>query len=386
MKQRVYNACDLLDTQKAKNLLSDKRLGLISNSSAITRNTLSTAAKTAILYNLSALFGAEHGFYTTKQAGGYDKDVFTDKETGVPVYDLFGGKEALEKAEAVFRNSDAVLFDLQDIGIRYYTYQYTLLDALFLCKKTGIEIIILDRINPLGGLRVEGNCIEKDCISEVGRVAGQPTICGMTIGELALWYNSYLDINANIEIIRCEGLDRGTLFEDTDLSFAPPSPNMPDLDTVFLYAGTCLFEGTNLSEGRGTQKPFKLFGAPWLEPKRFKDYLYSLPREAKADFSGIKFTPCEFTPIFSDYKGEKCYGLELCIKDKNAVNMYATGLHLISALRELYPEKTVFNEHLVNLTGTKKILKSNFNATKYLNTQSAEIEHFLIERKKHLIY
>lgn len=386
LKKKVLNGCDLLDSEAAFNMLSGKQLGLISNSNALLRNGKSVAFKVNEKYNLCALFSGEHGFNTQKQAGEFDSEVFKEYETGVPVYDLFGGKEALEKAERIIETLDCVLFDIQDIGTRYYTYQYTLLDALCLCKKTDKELLVLDRINPLGCNRVEGNLLESECISEVGKVAGQPTVIGMTIGEIAFWYNDFLNINAKLKVISCEGLTRDLKIEDTDLTFIPPSPNMKNTNALFLYAGTCLFEGTNISEGRGTEKPFEMFGAPWFEPDKIIDYLYALPNEEKGAFKGLEFSPCSFTPTFSDYEGKKCNGIQIGIINKDDVNMSEAGLQLIRAVREIYPDKIEFSEHLVNLAGTKKILEPNFNPHKYINSQKKELERFKNSVKKYLLY
>ncbi len=386
MKKKVLNGCDLLDSEAAFNILSGKKLGLISNSNALLRNGKTVAYKVNKEYNLCALFSGEHGFNTQKQAGEFDNEVFTERETGIPVYDLFGGKEALEKAEKIFEKLDCILFDIQDIGTRYYTYQYTLLDALHTSKKTNTELIVLDRINPLSCNRIEGNLLENNCISEVGRVPGQPTVTGMTIGEIALWYNEYLDINANVNVISCEGLTRDLKIEDTDLTFIPPSPNMKNTDALFLYAGTCLFEGTNLSEGRGTDSPFEIFGAPWLDPEKIIDYMNNLPEKEKSVFEGLKFSSCEFTPSFSDYEGEKCKGVQIKIINKDKVNMVETGLQLIRVIREIHPDEIEFSEHLINLAGTKKILNSDFNAHKYIYSQKEELENFKKSVKKYLIY
>ncbi len=386
LKKKVLNGCDLLDSEAAFNMLSGKQLGLISNSNALLRNGKSVAFKVNEKYNLCALFSGEHGFNTQKQAGEFDSEVFKEYETGVPVYDLFGGKEALEKAERIIETLDCVLFDIQDIGTRYYTYQYTLLDALCLCKKTDKELLVLDRINPLGCNRVEGNLLERECISEVGKVSGQPTVIGMTIGEIAFWYNDFLNINAKLKVISCGGLTRDLKIEDTDLTFIPPSPNMKNTNALFLYAGTCLFEGTNISEGRGTEKPFEMFGAPWFEPDKIIDYLYALPNEEKGAFKGLEFSPCSFTPTFSDYEGKKCNGIQIGIINKDNVNMSEAGLQLIRAVREIYPDKIEFSEHLVNLAGTKKILEPNFNPHKYINSQKKELERFKNSVKKYLLY
>ncbi|MBE6794960.1 MAG: DUF1343 domain-containing protein [Ruminococcaceae bacterium] len=386
MKKKILNGCDLLDNELSFNMLCGKKLGLISNSCALLKNGETVALAINQKYSLFALFSGEHGFNTKKQAGGFDNEVFTESETGIPVYDLFGGNSSLKKAEEVFNKLDCIVFDIQDIGTRYYTYQYTLLDALYLCKKTSTQLVVLDRINPLGCNRIEGNLLESDCISEVGRVAGQPTVTGMTIGEIALWYNDFLNINAEIKVIPCDGLIRDLTIEDTDLLFNPPSPNMRNTDALFLYAGTCLFEGTNLSEGRGTGKPFELFGAPWLDTKKVIDYLQSMPNEDKEVFKGLNFSPCEFTPTFSDYKSEKCNGIQIEIIDKSCVNMFETGLQLINTVREIHPNYIEFSAHLTNLAGTKLILNDDFNPHKYINSQKKELKNFKNKAKKYYIY
>ena len=386
LKKTVLNGCDLLNTEKSFNMLSGKKLGLISNSNALLKNGKTVAYEVNKKYNLCALFSGEHGFNTQKQAGGFDNEVFTETETGVPVYNLFGDETALEKAEKIFKELDCVLFDIQDIGTRYYTYQYTLLDALQLCKKTNRELIVLDRINPLGCNRIEGNLSEEDCISEVGRVAGQPVIAGMTIGEIALWYNDYLNIKANVKVVSCEGLTRDLKIEDTDLTFVPPSPNMRNISALFLYAGTCLFEGTNLSEGRGTEKPFEIFGAPWLDSEKVIEHLNNLSDKEKTAFKGLIFTPCSFTPDSSDYMDEICNGIHIEIVNKDDVNMFETGLQLIKAIKEFHSDKFEFSEHLFNLAGTRKILDSDFNPHKYIEAQKEGLETFKNSVKSYFIY
>ena len=170
MKHTVYNACDLLDTASAKSLLAGRRLGLITNMSGVTRDLKTTSSAMKKQYDLCALFGPEHGIRGAAQAGGHDNEIFCDPETGVPVYDLFAHGEVRQQAEAALSSLDAVVFDIQDIGVRYYTYQFAMLDAMRICKNAGVPFIVLDRINPLGGVRVEGNCIDADCTSGVGAV------------------------------------------------------------------------------------------------------------------------------------------------------------------------------------------------------------------------
>ncbi len=386
MKHTVYNACDLLDTAAAKKLLGGRRLGLVTNMSGVTRDLKTTSSAMKQLYDLCALFGPEHGIRGAEQAGGHDNESFCDPETGVPVYDLFAHGDAREKKAVVLSSLDAVVFDIQDIGVRYYTYQYTMLDAMRICKAAGVPFIVLDRLNPLGGVRVEGNLIDADCTSGVGAVHGQPAVAGMTVGELALWYNDHMDVHADVSVLPCDGWRREMSFDDTDLLFVPPSPNMPTTDAIFLYPGTCFFEGTNLSEGRGTTKPFELFGAPWMEPERVLDALHALPAAAKEAFAGIVFRPCAFTPTFHKHAGTLCGGLQLHVRDRAVCDMYAVGLYLLDILRRLYPGQCEFSRFLPHLVGTNAILDRNFDAEVYLAAQKAQLRAFADRRRSYLLY
>ncbi len=386
MKYAVLNGADLLDSQYAKTLLNGKKLGLVTNVSGVTKNLTRTAVKLAEKYNLCALFSPEHGLSSVRQAGGYDDEVYFDKDLNIPVYDLFGRKESMVFAETVFRNLDAVVFDIQDIGVRYFTYQYTMLDTMKLCSDVSIPFIILDRINPLGGARVEGNLLTSDCVSSVGRVEGQAVVSGMTIGELALWYNDYLNIGAHVEVISCDGWKRSMEFDDTDLLFVPPSPNMPTTDTVFLYSGTCLFEGTNISEGRGTTKPFEMFGAPWIDSKELIMYLNSLPADMKEYFDGLVFRPCSYQPWFSDYQGVVCNGLQLHIKNKNDIDMFSTVCILIYSLRNLYPHVFKTEPFFYNLFGCNEWFDDIDSLRKLLDRFKTEREYFHRQRKDYLLY
>lgn len=258
----VMNACDLLESKDAVQLLKNKKLGLLTNVSGVTKNLRRTADVLAEKYLLCALFSPEHGLSAAAQAGGFDNQVFVDLQTGVPVYDLYGKTDGFLTAQKALQDLDMLLFDIQDIGIRYYTYQHTMLDAMKLCADVGIPFVVLDRVNPLGGVSVQGSCMEDDCLSDVGSVPGQPVVSGMTVGELALWYKDLFCPGLQVHILHCKGWKREYTFDNTDLLFVPPSPNMPTMETVFLYSGTCLFEDTNISEGRGTTKPFEQFGAP----------------------------------------------------------------------------------------------------------------------------
>ena len=387
MKAIVYNGCDLLDSCSAKKILANKKLGLLTNMSGLTKDLKLASVELSHKYNLCALFGPEHGIYGTNQAGGFDKEQFIDPDTGAPVFDLFGGDGKIPAStESAFSSIEALVVNIQDIGVRYYTYQFAMLDCMKLCAKYNVEVIVLDRINPLGGKNVFGNRIEKDCLSYVGNVESQPAVYGMTIGELALWFNSHLNIGASVSVLRCEGWKRDMWFDDTDLLFVPPSPNMSSLETAILYPGTCFFEGTNLSEGRGTTKPFEMFGAPWLEPQKLIDFLDTLPSAAKEAMNGLVFRKCSYTPMFSKHKGEVCHGLQLHIRDRNSIDMYAVGLYLVYAVRNLYPDKFEFTRTMPLLTGTKKSIDEEFDPFEYVSGQKSKLEEFMTERNPFLLY
>ena len=382
----VLNACDLLDTQQAENLLAGKSIGLVTNVSGVTKHLHRTADVLAEKYKLCALFSPEHGLSAVQQAGGFDADVFTDKKTGVPVIDLYGHADSLQNAKKALKNLDVLLFDMQDIGIRYYTYQYTMLDAMKLCADVGIPFVVLERVNPLGGVMIQGTCLEADCLSGVGKAPGQPVVSGMTIGELALWYKDLFCLNVQLHILQCKGWKREYTFDDTDLLFVPPSPNMPTTDTVFLYSGTCLFEDTNISEGRGTTKPFELFGAPWLQPEKILTVMNDLPSNARKNFENLVFRPCEFKPTFSDYAGEVCNGFQLHIRSKENVNMYAMALYLFDAIRKVHAEKFVLCENLPLLAGSKRVLDEDFDVRAFLAEQEEKCADFARMRKEYLLY
>lgn len=388
MKKTVYNGCDLLDTPKAIELLKGKKLGLLTNMSGVSKDLKLSTTELASKYNLCALLAPEHGIMGAKQAGSFDNEIFKDPETGLPVHNIFGmGCDGIPATtEEAITSLDAVVVNIQDIGIRYYTYQFAMLDCMKICAKHNVEVIILDRVNPLGGVNVLGNRIEKDCVSGVGGVDSQPAIYGMTIGELALWFNAHLDVGARISVLPCDGWSRDMWFDDTDLLFVPPSPNMPSIETAILYPGTCFFEGTNLSEGRGTTKPFELFGAPWLDCDKLLDGISALPSEAKESFEGLVFRKCCFTPVFSKHKDTLCNGIQLHIRDRNSVDMYTAGLSIIHVIKQIHPDNFEYTRTMHLLTGTKKSISDDFIPWEYTNSQKTELERFKEERKQFLIY
>lgn len=308
-------------------LLQGKRLGLITSPTGLTSGFVSTIQVLKEHFHLAALFSPEHGV-RGDQAAGAQVDTYTDPLTGVPVYSLYR-KESKRMTPEMLEEVDAVVYDIQDVGIRYYTFIYTMLYALEDCARAGKPFIVLDRINPLDGVTVEGNVLKPGYESFVGNYP----LCvryGLTAGEVATMANEMMGWNAELHVIPCEGWDRRMLFPETGRLWVHPSLNIPRFETALLYGGTCLFEGTNLSEGRGTTFPFEMIGAPFIEPE-------SLAAEMNAlRLPGVLFRPVYFKPTTSKFAGELCGGVQLYVTDARALNAVETGVTLLYTMKRRY--------------------------------------------------
>ena len=384
-KNVVLNGCDRLDSPEAAALLSHRRLGLLTGASGVTKNLRQSAEVLGERFRLEALFGAEHGIRGAAQDNFTDPDCVTDTVTGLPVYNLCN-LASTERAEEAISQLDGVAVDLQDVGVRYYTFQFAMLDAMKLCAKHGKELIVLDRFCPIGGEGFGGLLLDEDCVSVIGRVPGQSAYCGMTMGELALWFNSHLSIGAKVSVLPCRGWERRMWFDHTDHLFVPPSPNLPCLDAILTYIAVCMFEQTSVSEGRGTTRPFELFGAPWMDPQRVVNALEHLPPEEKEAFEGLVFRPTYFKPTFHKYQGELCGGVQLHVRDRYAPKPFTAGLVLHKLLRELYPKDYVFHEKMTHVVGTCAVLNEDFDPIACLDGQKAALAEFGKARQKHLLY
>jgi len=307
------------------------RFGLLTNPTGVTRDLRPTIDVCAGLNGatLAALFACEHGIRGERQAGVRFEDE-TDPELGIPVYSLYGKHRA--PTDEMLEPLDALVFDIQDVGVRFYTYMTTLVYAMQACARAGKPMIVLDRPNPLGGAVCEGGLLRDGFQSMVG-VWTVPFRTGMTIGEFAAYVNDRLEPKCQLTVVPLGGWKRTMEFPDTGLPWIMPSPNMPTMDTVRVYAGTCLFEGTNLSEGRGTTRPFETVGAPWMDGKRVAETMNRL------GLPGVKAHPVYFTPMFSKHKGELCSGVQLFVTDPAAFRAVRTGLHLLACVRGLHPDR-----------------------------------------------
>lgn len=338
------------------------RCGLITNPTGVLRDLSSTVDMLEEKCRLVALFGPEHGVRGDIQAGESVAG-HTDKRTGLPVYSLFG--EDTAEGEKALTDLDTVVFDIQDVGARFYTYAYTMTDAMKSCAEHGIRFVVLDRPNPIGGVKAEGTVLDRRFSSFVGRFP-TPTRCGLTIGEFALMMNETESIGCDLTVIPMEGWKRDMYFDDTDLCFVQPSPNIPSVDTAFVYIGTCIFEDTNLSEGRGTTKPFEMIGAPWLDGRAV------IKKIGRQD--GVILRECSFTPTFSDYENTFCHGIQLHVTDREAFSPFAVGIRLLDAIRKTHSEFEI-EPDIVKLLGTDEIFSSDFDAEKFIereNKKSAE--------------
>ena len=277
---------------------------------------------------LVRVFGPEHGFRGEAQDM---EGVGESTERGVPVTSLYGaGESSLAPPPVSLEGVDVLVCDLQDVGSRYYTFVYTMAFCMAACAKTGVRVIVLDRPNPIGGLAVEGPILQTGYESFVGRYP-IPVRHGMTIGELAGFFNERFGIGCELSIVPMEGWRREMHWADTGLPWVSPSPNMPTPETTLVYPGLCLLEGTNLSEGRGTTRPFELFGAPWLNPSALADDLNAL------ELPGARFRPCRFKPTFQKHAGVVCDGAQIHVTDPAAFRPFRTGVEVIAAARRQSP-------------------------------------------------
>ncbi|MBQ8183230.1 MAG: DUF1343 domain-containing protein [Clostridia bacterium] len=370
MKQKVLCGTDII----ARNGFDFKgKCGLITNHTGVLCNLTSTIDLLKERCNLTALFAPEHGVRGDKQAG-IDVSSYIDDRTSLPVYSLYGDNTS--EAEKTLTSLNTVIFDIQDVGARFYTYQYTMTDTMKLCASHGVNFVVLDRPNPLGGIKAEGTILNRRFSSFVGRFP-TPTRSALTMGEFALMMNETENIDCNLSVIPMEGWHREMYYDDTKLVFIQPSPNIPTTDTVFAYIGTCIFEGTNLSEGRGTTKPFELIGAPWLNREKILKMLE--PQK------GVILRECSFTPTFSDYKNTFCHGIQLHITDRNSFAPFEVGIRLLDAIRKTHKEFEM-KSFITNLLGTDEILKPDFSPDSFIEHQAQKVAEWQKLSKKWYLY
>ncbi len=371
--------------------LKGRRLGLIANPTTVTSGLVhgAIALRKAKGLKLTTLFGPEHGIWADAQDLVHVEDS-RDAATGLRVYSLYGKR--LAPTAEMLADVDALVYDVQDVGSRYYTFIYTMLHAMEACAAHGRTMVVLDRPNPIGGDAVDGNVLRAGWESFVGR---HPLAVrhGMTAGELALLFKHERRIDVDLKVVEMKGWRRKMSHEQTGLPWVMPSPNMPTVDTAYVYPGGCLVEGTNLSEGRGTTRPFELVGAPWLDP-------WALARDlAREKIPGVTFRATWFTPTFQKHAGLACGGVQLHVTDRGRFPSFLTYALLIHHARRQAPERFAWRDPPYEyeqvkrpidiLFGTdvvRKAIDSGTSPRKLAGGWKKERDEFRHRRARYLLY
>lgn len=326
---------DLLDRKWPKSL-KGLRVGLLVHPASINRNFAHTSEifHKSSLFKLTAFFGPQHGILGETQDNMIEWRGYKDPKTGLPIYSLYG--ETRKPYPSMLDGIDVMAIDMQDVGARYYTFIWTMELVMQACAELGRSVVILDRPNPIGGVAVEGTVLDEEYASFVG-LRPLPIRHGMTIAEAALYLKDRYYPTLDLHIIKMRSYKRNMYFEETGLPWVLPSPNMPTVETAVVYPGMCLLEGTNLSEGRGTTRPFEIFGAPFILPEKLSKRL--------ADFGldGAVMRPIYFQPTFQKHAGKLCGGLQIHVLDRRKFKPFKTAIGILKAVAELYPEDFKWN-------------------------------------------
>lgn len=310
--------------------LDGRRVGIVSNPASVDADLRHVVDRLVAdpRVGVGAIFGPQHGFRSDVQDNMIETPHAADPDRRVPVYSLYS--ETREPTAAMLDGLDALVIDLQDVGARIYTYIHTMANCLRACARHGLDAIVCDRPNPIGGLEVEGPIVEPGFESFVGQFP-IPMRHGMTIGELARLFNEHFGIGARLEVVEMTGWTRSMHADDTGLPWVMPSPNMPTLESALVYPGTVLVEGTNASEGRGTTRPFEIVGAPWVRAESFAAAMNA------RGLPGVRFRPVVFEPTFQKHARATCGGCQVHVLDRRAFRPVVTGVALIDAMRAADP-------------------------------------------------
>jgi uncharacterized protein YbbC (DUF1343 family) len=385
-----------------------KKVGLVTNPTGVNSQLESTVD---IFYHnpgihLKALYGPEHGIRGNFQPGEY-VPFYIDTKYNLPVFSLYGqskkpDKGMLEKIDEYMRsfdtteegkipetsmveNIEVMIFDIQDVGTRIYTYIATMAYCMQACSELGIDFIVLDRPNPINGILLEGPILEYPEHSSFVGLYPIPVRHGMTIGELARLFNDeFFEKKADLTVVPMQGWKREMWYDETHLPWIIPSPNMPTLDTAIVYPGQVFLEGTNISEGRGTTKPFEVFGAPWIDGYELATKLNQLR------LLGVKFREAWFTPTFSKYKGEVCGGAQIHVVDREGYRPFEASLYIIKTTMDMYPDHFEFHQdYFDKIMGTSKVrdaLEKGLGVQEIVRGYNKELNIFSELRKLYLLY
>ncbi len=390
-QSKVKVGADVLLEEKLE-LIKGKKLGIVTNHTAVLADGthLVDALHKIDGVQIVALYGPEHGIRGSAPAGEKITDE-VDAKTQIPVFSLYG--QTRKPTAQMLKDVDVLIFDIQDVGARFYTYISTLFYIVEAGAENNIPVLVLDRPNPINGNYVDGPIREKELMSFVG-IAQIPITHGMTIGELARYFLGEKLVkkaeNAKLQVIEMKNWQREYFFDDCGLEWMKPSPNIPDLKTALVYPGTCLIEGVNVSEGRGTLHPFLTIGAPYIISTEFIEELNNLK------VKGVSLTPVTFTPVDIEematnpkHKGKECYGITITVTDKNELESVKFGIQLVYALNKLYKGFEFKDNSFERLSGSKKLLKQlkeGVRPEEIFNGWADELSEFQKIREKYLIY
>jgi uncharacterized protein YbbC (DUF1343 family) len=379
----VLSGIDVLERDGFKQL-EGRRVGLITNHTGRNREGRSTidVLASARNFKLVALFSPEHGLRGLEDTHVGDA---RDERTGLPVYSLYERNRRRPTAE-MLRGIDTLVFDIQDIGARFYTYITTCGYAMEEAARNKIRFVVLDRPNPINGYDIEGPVAEKELTEQASFSFTSyhpiPVRYGMTIGELAMLFNKERDINADLLVIKMEGWRRASYYDDTALAWVNPSPNMRSLTQAMLYPGIGLLETTNLSVGRGTDTPFEVIGAPWLDGMKLAESLN------RAGLGGVRFVPIRFTPKASKFAGEECGGVNIIITDRGSFRPVAAGVEIAYQLRRIHPDAWKADDYIRLLAHRAVLaaLKEGNPLAEIASVWQPGLAQFARVRQKYLIY
>ena len=380
----------LLEEQSDR--LKGARVGLICNQASVNHDLAHAAdlLHEHASVNLRALFGPQHGIRGDVQDNMIETEHTVDRETGLPIHSLYS--ETREPTEAMLQDIDVLVFDMQDVGCRIYTFAYTMANCMSAARKFGKQVVVCDRPNPINGRQVSGNVLEPEHASFVGLFA-IPTRHGMTLGELAQMFNENFEIRCDLEVVKLQGWERSHWLDETDAPWVLPSPNMPTLDSATVFPGTVHFEGTQLSEGRGTTRPFELIGAPYIDPEEYARTLNEM------NLAGVFFRSCVFRPTFQKHAGISCGGVQLHVTDRNEFEPVVTGVAMVKAAYDLYrsefrwkdpPYEYVYDRNPFDvIAGTSSIREAFEQGTAAEEIQrswSGAFNDFMKVRERYLLY
>jgi uncharacterized protein YbbC (DUF1343 family) len=376
----------------ASNALAGKRVGVVCNPASVDHSLAHIVDRMSAMpgVTVAAIFGPQHGFRSDVQENMIESGHANDARRRVPVYSLYS--ETRIPTPEMMSGLDVLVIDLQDVGTRIYTYIYTMAYCLTAAKRDGVKVIVCDRPNPIGGVQVEGPMLEKGFESFVG-LYPIPMRHGMTIGELARLFNDEFGIGADLEVIPMTGWTRNMYHDDAAAPWVMPSPNMPTLDTAIVYPGTVVFEGTNISEGRGTTRPFELNGAPWITDERFADALNARRTP------GVHFRPVVFEPTFHKHAKTSCGGVQIHVTDRRLFAPVLAGVLLVEAFRAADPEAFAWREPpyeyeytllpfdiLCGTSQTREQIEAGVRAEEIARSWEPAVAGFVKRREAFLLY